>query len=110
MAKTRKILILDYFLAPGIEFLSKNTPEMVYFNNFERIFSGHFLTKMHIFAINRHLKIVGPPTIHLSRVKKSSLYLLAVTNDSVFKSAPFVLGHPVYICIVLYIIIHILLT
>ena len=30
----------------------------------------------------------GPPTIYLSRVKKSSLNLLAVTNDSVFKSAP----------------------
>ena len=30
----------------------------------------------------------GPSTIYLSRVKKSNLYLLAVTNDSVFESAP----------------------
>ena len=30
----------------------------------------------------------GPPTIYLSRVKKSSLYLLVVTNVSVLKSAP----------------------
>ena len=38
-------------------FLSKNRSEMVYFKKFERIFC-HFLTKMHIFAINRHLKKV----------------------------------------------------
>ena len=43
--------------------------------------------KLHFFG--------GPPTIYLSRVKKSSLYLLAVMNDSVFKSVPLFLGHPV---------------
>ena len=31
---------------------------VVYFNNFERIIFGYFLTKTHIFAINRHLKVV----------------------------------------------------
>ena len=36
----------------------------------------------------RRLKFVWAPTIYLSRVKKLSLYLLGVTNDSVFKSAP----------------------
>ena len=74
---------------------------MVYFKNSERIFFGHFLTKMHIFAINRHLKLVESckfvwwSSNHLSKsCKKSSLYLLAVTNDSVFKSAQIFFGTP----------------
>ena len=77
---------LRLLLAPGIELLRKNTSEMVYFKKIKRLFFDHFLTKMHIFSINRHLKVVEG---YLSKsCKKSSLYLLAVTNDSVFKSAP----------------------
>ena len=52
------ILHFRLFLAPENEFLSKNTSEVVCFKKFERILFCHFLAKMHIFAINRHLKEV----------------------------------------------------
>ena len=47
-----------YFWHRESIFLGKNTSDMVNFENFERIYFGHFLTKMHIFAINRHLEMV----------------------------------------------------
>ena len=47
---------LRLFLAPRIEFLGKNTSEVVYFKRIERIFL------INLFG--------GPPTIYLSRVKK----------------------------------------
>ena len=43
------------FLEPGIEFLGKNTSQMVDFKIFERIIFSHFLTN---FSINRHMKVV----------------------------------------------------
>ena len=46
------------FLVPGIKFLGKNTAKTVYLKNIERIFFDHFLTKINIFAINQHLKIL----------------------------------------------------
>ena len=43
-AKTRNIHILEYFWhrGPGIEFLGKNTSEMVYFNKLENLFRPFF--------------------------------------------------------------------
>ena len=52
------LLILMKTMGPEIEFLSKSTSEMVIFLKFERFFFCYFLTKMHIFAIYRHLKEV----------------------------------------------------
>ena len=67
---------------------------MVYFKKIETIFRPFFNKNAHfrhksVLENGRMLKFfVGPPNIYLSRVKKSSLYLLPVTNDSRLKSAP----------------------
>ena len=65
---------------------------MVDFKIFERIIFSHFLTNFShksAYESGRRLKICLGSSNHLSKscIKKSSLYLLAVTNDSVFKSA-----------------------
>ena len=52
------LLILMKTMGPEIEFLSKSTSEMVIFFKFESFFFCYFLTKIHIFAIYRHLKEV----------------------------------------------------
>ena len=56
--KLAEILTFETIFGTGIEFLGKIISEMFYFKKIERIFDDHFLTKMHIFAMNRHLKVV----------------------------------------------------
>ena len=62
-----------------------------------------FLAKRKFVNVNAYKQLQGIIIIHcmhfkisILSVKKSSFYLLAVTNDSVFKSAPLFLGHPVF--------------
>ena len=67
-----------------------NWPKFSHYREFFRLFFDKNTFFLHKSALENggRLKFVWAPTIYLSRVKKLSLYLLGVTNDSVFKSAP----------------------
>ena len=56
--KLAEIFTFKTIFGTGNRIFGKNTSEMVYFKKCKIIFFGHFLTKKHIFAINRHLKMV----------------------------------------------------
>ena len=73
--KNKEYSHLRLFWRQESNFWAKYMENGLFQKNWENFF-GHFLTKMHIFAITRRLKVIyclqfvwGPPTIYLSRVK-----------------------------------------